>query len=106
MTLLGDAAHSTLPFLAQGANMAIEDGMIIARALERYGDDHSKALLSYEAARIVALLKSFKAIRRTSQFVFIIQHYPTSSSPRRTWSGSGKKTGLAIATTGFTNTTR
>ena len=52
MTLLGDAAHSTLPFLAQGANMAIEDGMIIARALERYGDDHSKALLSYEAARI------------------------------------------------------
>jgi len=31
--LLGDAAHPTLPFMAQGANMAIEDGMIIARCL-------------------------------------------------------------------------
>jgi salicylate hydroxylase len=34
-TLLGDAAHPTLPFMAQGAAMAIEDGPIIARALER-----------------------------------------------------------------------
>ena len=34
-TLLGDAAHPTLPFMAQGAAMAIEDGPIIARALEQ-----------------------------------------------------------------------
>lgn len=34
VTLLGDAAHATLPFMAQGAAMAIEDGMILARALE------------------------------------------------------------------------
>ena len=34
-TLLGDAAHPTLPFMAQGAAMAIEDGAIIARALEQ-----------------------------------------------------------------------
>ena len=34
-TLLGDAAHPTLPFLAQGANMAIEDAMILARCLAR-----------------------------------------------------------------------
>ena len=33
-TLLGDAAHPTLPFLAQGAVMAIEDGAVLARALE------------------------------------------------------------------------
>ena len=33
-TLLGDAAHPTLPFMAQGAAMAIEDGVILARALE------------------------------------------------------------------------
>ncbi len=33
-TLLGDAAHPTLPFMAQGAAMAIEDGAILARALE------------------------------------------------------------------------
>ncbi len=33
-TLLGDAAHPTLPYLAQGAVMAIEDGAVLTRALE------------------------------------------------------------------------
>lgn len=33
-TLLGDAAHPTLPFLAQGAVMAIEDAAVLARCLE------------------------------------------------------------------------
>lgn len=32
-TLIGDAAHPTLPYLAQGAAMAIEDGAILRRAL-------------------------------------------------------------------------
>jgi salicylate hydroxylase len=32
-TLLGDAVHATLPYLAQGAAMAIEDGAILMRAL-------------------------------------------------------------------------
>ena len=32
-TLLGDAAHPTLPFMGQGANMAIEDGVVLERAL-------------------------------------------------------------------------
>jgi salicylate hydroxylase len=32
-TLLGDSAHATLPYLAQGAVMAIEDGAVLARAL-------------------------------------------------------------------------
>ena len=35
ITILGDAAHPTLPYLAQGAAMAIEDGAVLARALER-----------------------------------------------------------------------
>jgi salicylate hydroxylase len=38
VALLGDACHPTLPFLAQGAGMAIEDGYIIARCLEKYSD--------------------------------------------------------------------
>src|SRR5205823_10363226 len=33
VTLLGDAAHPMLPFLAQGAGMAIEDGAVLADAL-------------------------------------------------------------------------
>ncbi len=34
-TLLGDSAHATLPYLAQGAAMAIEDGAVLARALNQ-----------------------------------------------------------------------
>jgi len=50
VTLLGDAAHSMLPFLAQGAIMAIEDGYVLARALAKY--DAATALQRYEAARL------------------------------------------------------
>ena len=50
-TLLGDAAHPTLPFLAQGANMAIEDAMILARCLAEY-PEVPIALRRYEAARL------------------------------------------------------
>lgn len=49
VTLLGDAAHSMLPFLAQGAVMAIEDGFVLARALAQYGVEDG--LQHYEAAR-------------------------------------------------------
>jgi salicylate hydroxylase len=50
-TLLGDAAHPTLPFLAQGANMALEDGIILARCLAAHADIPT-ALQAYEAARV------------------------------------------------------
>jgi salicylate hydroxylase len=50
-TLLGDACHPMVPFLAQGAVMAIEDGFVLARAIEKYPDDHATAFARYEAAR-------------------------------------------------------
>ena len=50
-TLLGDACHSMLPFLAQGAVMAIEDGFVLARCLEKYAGDHATAFARYEAGR-------------------------------------------------------
>ena len=50
-SLLGDAAHPTLPMLAQGANMAIEDGMVLARCLSAY-EDAETALAHYDAARV------------------------------------------------------
>ena len=49
ITLTGDAAHPMLPFLGLGAAMAIEDAMVLARALAQTGD-HS-AFGRYEAAR-------------------------------------------------------
>jgi salicylate hydroxylase len=51
VTLLGDACHPTLPMLAQGAVMAIEDGFILARCVERWPDDLAAALARYERAR-------------------------------------------------------
>jgi salicylate hydroxylase len=50
VTLLGDACHPTLPFMAQGANMAIEDGFILARALAEIAEV-PEALRRYEDAR-------------------------------------------------------
>lgn len=35
VTILGDAAHPTLPFMAQGANMALEDAWVLAEELAR-----------------------------------------------------------------------
>lgn len=51
VTLLGDAAHPMLPYLAQGAGQSIEDAYILARCLERYRDDPEKALYRYVACR-------------------------------------------------------
>jgi salicylate hydroxylase len=50
VTLLGDACHPMVPLLAQGANMALEDGIVLARAIEAYGAGPD-ALSHYEAAR-------------------------------------------------------
>ncbi len=50
-TLLGDAAHPMLPFLSQGAAMAIEDGYVLAEALAAFGPDVPRALAAYEAER-------------------------------------------------------
>ena len=52
ITLLGDAAHATLPFMSQGAAMAIEDGYVLARCLDKYQDDPAHALQMYQEARI------------------------------------------------------
>jgi salicylate hydroxylase len=51
VSLLGDACHSMVPFLAQGANMAIEDGYILARALTELQGQVSSRLEAYERAR-------------------------------------------------------
>jgi salicylate hydroxylase len=48
--VIGDAAHPTLPFLAQGGNMAIEDGMLLARCLAQFGA--AEALQRYENVRL------------------------------------------------------
>ena len=51
VTLLGDAAHPMLPFLAQGAAMAIEDAAVLADCMGRYPNDIPSAMRRYERAR-------------------------------------------------------
>lgn len=51
VALLGDACHPTLPFLAQGAAMAIEDACVLAQCLARDTVPTAEALKTYEAAR-------------------------------------------------------
>ena len=50
-TLLGDACHPMLPFLAQGAAMAIEDGWVLAQCLAGSAGNTTAGLDAYEQAR-------------------------------------------------------
>lgn len=51
VALLGDAAHPTLPFMAQGACMALEDAWALGSALARGEGDLEARLATYQAAR-------------------------------------------------------
>lgn len=50
VAILGDAAHPTLPFLAQGANMALEDAWVLAQCLAQ-NDSAQVAFETYQTAR-------------------------------------------------------
>ena len=52
-TLLGDSAHAMIPFMAQGAAMALEDAVLLARCLERSGtgEGAERGLRRYELLR-------------------------------------------------------
>jgi salicylate hydroxylase len=52
VTLLGDAAHATLQYLAQGACMAMEDAVTLGEALHVQGNDIGKAFDLYQRSRV------------------------------------------------------
>ncbi|HEX5509748.1 MAG TPA: FAD-dependent monooxygenase [Pseudolabrys sp.] len=64
VTLIGDAAHPMLPFLAQGAGMAIEDTAVLADTLANNLDNPRKALRAYERERRARTALAQKASRR------------------------------------------
>lgn len=67
LVLLGDAAHPMLPYLGQGAAMAIEDAWVLAGVLGQH-EDPADALADYQARRVErarwVLLESREAGRR------------------------------------------
>ncbi len=52
VTLLGDSAHATLQYLAQGACMALEDAVTLGEALRVHDNDFAKAFELYQRSRI------------------------------------------------------
>jgi len=64
VTLLGDAAHPTLPFLAQGGAMAIEDAAVLAVCLGRTPDDPAAALQAYQGMRRPRTTRIVREARR------------------------------------------
>ena len=56
IALLGDACHPMRPFMAAGGAMAVEDGAILSRCLEKF-DDPAAAFRCYEATRIPPVSK-------------------------------------------------
>lgn len=69
--LIGDAAHAMLPFAAQGAAMAIEDGFVLAEALVG-SSDMAQGLAAFEAARAPRL----DAVRKRVRFHRFTYHLP------------------------------
>src|SRR5262249_18043665 len=76
VVLLGDAAHPTLQSLAQGACMAIEDGLCLADCIVAAGDDYGAAFRRYESARLV------RTARVTLESRYIWDVYPADGITR------------------------
>lgn len=74
--LLGDAAHPTLPFLAQGANMAMEDAWVLADALTQ-AQDLAAGLAEYQQRRKARVTRVIDAASRNAR------NYHLSAGPFR-----------------------
>jgi salicylate hydroxylase len=61
VTLLGDAAHPMLPYLAQGAAMAIEDAAELGQCLAFARNDPARAMRAYEERRLPRTARTQRA---------------------------------------------
>lgn len=89
VTLLGDAAHATQPYLAQGACQSIEDAAVLARLLNRAGPGGvAGALAEYERRRSPRTTKVQVVARAAERFWH-------ESDPQRVRARNGRFRGLA-----------
>jgi salicylate hydroxylase len=72
VTLLGDAAHAMLPYMAQGAVQAIEDAAVLARCLETEGHQLDLALRRYEQTRKPRATRCQDGSRRNGEMYHLI----------------------------------
>jgi salicylate hydroxylase len=70
VTLVGDAAHPTLQSMAQGACMAIEDGVCLAALIDRADGDYARAFAQFASARYVRTAR----LQLESRYMWDIYH--------------------------------
>jgi salicylate hydroxylase len=89
VTLLGDAAHAMLPYLAQGACQSLEDAFVLVECLKRHGVGAiQQALADYEIRRRPRTTKVQVTARATSIFWL-------ENDPLRIRARNGRMKGLA-----------
>ena len=73
--LLGDAAHPTLPFLAQGANLALEDAWVLAENVSKQGRE--EGLASYQRIRRPRAVRAIDAASANARNYHLRQPFST-----------------------------
>ena len=79
VTLLGDAAHPMLQYLAQGACMAMEDAVCLADQVARHRGDHSAAFLEYQKLRYLRTAR----VQLTARLYGVVYHAADASADLR-----------------------
>ena len=70
MTLLGDAAHPMLQYLAQGGCMALEDAVVLADEVQAANGDFAVAFVAYQKQRYLRTTR----VQMTARFYGDIYH--------------------------------
>ena len=91
IVLLGDAIHTTMPFLAQGAALAIEDAIAIASRLKTCSMNVHRAIESFVAYR----KKRVERIQARSEKMGVVYHLNSPWSTIRDWGTTWAVTKLA-----------
>lgn len=69
ITLLGDAAHPMLQYIAQGACQALEDALYLAEALARHAGDVDRGFGAYQAGRLPRTAQVQRTARRFGDII-------------------------------------
>ncbi len=88
VTLLGDAAHPMLQYLAQGACMATEDAVCLAHKVDQFGDDLVRAFQAYQLSRYLRTGR----VQLTARFYGDIYHAQGVTAELRTMMLAGRST--------------
>src|SRR4029077_13585633 len=70
VALLGDAAHPTLQYMAQGACMAMEDAVCLGRMMAAFPGEIEKALAAYQSRRVLRTARVVLQSRAIGEHIY------------------------------------